>query len=60
MAEMTENDIILMPGLVCRCKFTSMKVKEEEEDLLHKVITVAVARLAHLANVSTTEEKKDG
>lgn len=44
-----------MPGLVWRCEFTSLNVKEE--DLVHEVFTIAVA---HLADISATKENKEG
>lgn len=41
-----------MPGLMWRCQFTSPK--GNEEDAVHEVFTIAVARLANIsiANVS--------
>lgn len=47
--ETTENDVVPMPGLVWRCEFTYLKVKEED-----LVFTTAVARLA---NISATKKK---
>lgn len=43
--QMKENIVVPLPGLVWRCKFTSMKVKEE-----------AIAA-AHQANISATKKK---
>lgn len=53
MQKTTENDTVPTPGLVWRCHFTSLKVKEE--DLAHEVFTIAVA---NLANISGTRKIK--
>lgn len=43
MQETTKKDVVPMPGLVWRCKFTFLKGKEED---LVLVFTIAVANLA--------------
>lgn len=46
--KMTESDVVPLPGLVCRHKFTYLKeeVDEEEKYLVHNMFTKAKACLA--------------
>lgn len=52
---MTDSDAVPMPSLAWHCRFTSLKVKEE--NVVHKVFTIAAA---HLANNRAAREKQDG
>lgn len=51
----TPEQMKIMWYLSQACKFTLLKVKDEY--LVRRVFTIV---LAHLANISTTQEKKDG
>lgn len=55
-AEMTENDVVIMPGQMWHCEFNSLKMKKE--GLVHKVFTIEVAHLAEISTQKKQTKKK--